>query len=82
MFGRPEGGFAKTEVSHYGVGAWCCYNSVEYEIRKHERSDTYSLFVFGQLEGKDEHMNNYTEVFMTREQVLELIKYLEKRVSE
>ena len=80
MFGDPEGGHAKTKLSHYGIGAWCCYKSVDFRLGCNG-SDSYTFYVFGNLEGKDEYMENHTEVFMTREQVLELIKYLEKRMN-
>ena len=84
-FDRPKGGFAKTEINHYGVGAWCCYDSVEFRLQNEvadNTGNTYTLVVFGRLDGKDRHMNNYTEIFMKKEQVAELIRYLEERITE
>ena len=80
-FDRPKGGFTQSKIEHYGVGAWCCYDSVEFCLR-----DSYDgkmeFSVFCKLDGEDRHMQNFTTVRMTREQIRELIRYLEEGITE
>lgn len=80
-FGRPEGGFAKTEVKQYGASAYYCYDVVEFCLQNKAAYDNiYTLTVLGRLDAKN--MIGCTEIFMKKEQVLELIRYLEKRITE
>ena len=73
---RPKGGFAKTELNHYGVGAWRCYDSTEFELRG--ANGMFTLWIFGKTDGDDKYMNNYTNILMDREQVMELARYLDE----
>ena len=78
---RPKGGFAVTEIAHLGVGARCCYDTVEFAIREESSNDRYLLYVFGKLDGDDEHMYNGTEISMTKEQLIELAEYIMKKMG-
>lgn len=80
-FDRPGGGFAVTEIAHLGVGARCCYNTVEFAVREELSNDRYLLYVFGKLDGDDEHMYNGIEISMTKEQLTELADYIKKKME-
>ena len=81
-FDRPGGGFTVTEIAHLGVGARCCYDTVEFEVRKASSNDRYLLYVFGKLDGDDEHMYNGTEISMTKKQLTELADYIKITMGE
>ena len=78
-FDRPQGGFTVSEIEHLGVKARCCYNSVEFEVRRMGNS-TY-LYVFGQLENEERYLNNYLEIRMTEAQMLELARFIGDRMD-
>lgn len=81
-FDRPKGGFTQSKIEHYGVGAWCCYDTVEFCLRDSYGSDKVDFSIFCKLDGEDRHMQNFTTVHMTKEQVAELIRYLEEGITE
>ena len=79
---RPKGGFAVTEIAHLGVGARCCYNSVEFAIREEaSEGERYNLYVFGKLKGDDCHIYNGTEISMSKEQLIKLAEYIMKEMG-
>lgn len=78
---RPLGGFTVVEIAHLGVGARCCYESAEFEVRRDFSGERLTLYVFGQLKGEDEHMYNGVEISMTEAQLAELAEYIKKNLE-
>lgn len=63
------GGFGVMQIQHYGVSARCCYEKTKIRLEKQKRIDDMTLYIFGDLEGKDRYMCNMCEVSMSMDQV-------------